>query len=371
MPNKKVKIAFVIYSLENGGAEKVFSNVINHINRNLFEPYLIVINLLNITVPIREDVEIINLNKKRTILSLFKLFKTIDKINPDVVISTLVQTNMIVGFLKLIYIVLHKNKKCKYILRETAIPSINFAYSRQPIWLTNVLIKNIYPFFNIIIAQSHDMANDLITNFAINKNLITIINNPLSLYANNEAFKKQSNDKIIFITVGNLRPEKGHIRVLEALSLLKDELTYEYWMVGDGKMRVEIEEAIEKYNLKNNVLMLGNQVNVLKYLQQADFFIQGSYSEGFPNSLLEANQVGLPIVAFDVLGGTKEIVKDGFNGFLVPDGDMGRYAETLLKAVFYPFDRKQIQQYIQDKFELSNIIKQYENTILSCVESME
>ena len=46
-------------------------------------------------------------------------------------------------------------------------------------------------------------------------------------------------------------------------------------------------------------------------------FLQGSYSEGFPNALLESCSVGVPVIAFNAPGGTKEIIDNGINGYIV------------------------------------------------------
>ena len=50
------------------------------------------------------------------------------------------------------------------------------------------------------------------------------------------------------------------------------------------------------------------QIKIIDYLSDSDFFIQGSYVEGFPNSVLESCSVGTPVIAFNCPGGTKEII---------------------------------------------------------------
>mgnify|MGYP000075575808 CR=1 FL=1 len=97
-------------------------------------------------------------------------------------------------------------------------------------------------------------------------------------------------------------------------------------IVGEGELRRELEEIIEKYDLKNYVSMLGQCNNVQERLNASDVFVQSSDYEGLPISGLEAMACGLPIISTKA-GGTVDIVKNGINGFLVDVGDEDELAQ--------------------------------------------
>jgi glycosyltransferase involved in cell wall biosynthesis len=116
-------------------------------------------------------------------------------------------------------------------------------------------------------------------------------------------------DEKIIIFVGRLIFAKG---VQDLLNATKDMQEVKVLIIGDGNH----SEYLKSMN--KNVLFLGrmNQEQIIKYLSIADIFVNPSYSEGLPTSVLEAGAIGLPIIATDV-GGTREIIDDGLNGFLI------------------------------------------------------
>ncbi|MEI6821264.1 MAG: glycosyltransferase [Bacteroidota bacterium] len=120
---------------------------------------------------------------------------------------------------------------------------------------------------------------------------------------------------LLIISVANLVPYKDYFTVLSALQKLK-KAGYEffYLILGDGEMKSLILKYIEKCELENNVIIMGNINNVSDYLRISDLFIHSSQGEGCSNAIIEAMACGLPILASDT-GGTSEIVKNHF-GYL-------------------------------------------------------
>jgi glycosyltransferase involved in cell wall biosynthesis len=92
--------------------------------------------------------------------------------------------------------------------------------------------------------------------------------------------------------------------------------------------------------------------------------LQGSYAEGFPNALLESCSVGTPVVAFEAPGGTKEIIQNGINGYLVKNEEELLSLLTNLELIL-KIKREEVIKSVAQKFDKETILNQYETLFLS------
>jgi glycosyltransferase involved in cell wall biosynthesis len=361
----RIKLLFVIFSLEKGGAEKIFSFLANNLDLSKFEIYFLTIKQSDKDeFVLNENIHHIKLNHSRVLFSMLNVYRAIRSIRPNVIISTLIPVNIIIGlFIKL---KLLKHTIC--ILRESSIPSVNGNFSKQKFFFYNFLISKLYKGFDAIVAQSQDMNTDLVSNYKINKDKVYVINNPFFQNfqgSQSNTLSNKSPDKKIIINIGNLREEKGHLRLLDAVAGLKGKVNFELWILGSGVMHDQIKQRIAVLGLENEVKLLGHKPNVFSFLSQADVLVQTSFYEGFPNVLLEALGLGIPVVAYDVLGGTKEIIINEFNGFLVSDDNIKCFQEAVLTTLFLPFDKQAIINNIETRFSAKAVISKYEKLILN------
>lgn len=112
--------------------------------------------------------------------------------------------------------------------------------------------------------------------------------------------------------VGRLIYAKGIQHLIEAV---KDKETT-IQIVGDGPYKKNLETLSKNLNVKTHFLGRKDQKEIVEILSKTDIFINPSYSEGLPTSVLEAGAIGLPIIATDV-GGTNEIIDNEINGLLI------------------------------------------------------
>jgi len=121
-----------------------------------------------------------------------------------------------------------------------------------------------------------------------------------------------------FISTSQLNADKGHDDVMRALAELKKQsLSFEYHIVGTGRIEAELKSLAASLDLQDRVFWHGFQKNVRSCLRRADVFLLPSRSEGLPNTLLEAMAEGLVCVARDV-GGVGEVWPHEAKEFLLP-----------------------------------------------------
>jgi glycosyltransferase involved in cell wall biosynthesis len=125
------------------------------------------------------------------------------------------------------------------------------------------------------------------------------------------------------ISVAVLRPEKGLDLMLAAHQLLLQPWPQlHYLIVGDGEQRAELEAASVQLGLAERVRFAGWRTDVPRLLGCADLFVLPSREDALlPAVLAEAMAGGLPVVA-SAVGGVSEMIEDGGNGLLVPQGDV-------------------------------------------------
>ena len=306
-----------------------------------------------------KDIKIIDFKTPRVRNALFKIIKVARKIQPDIIFSTQYHLNAALLLAKPFL-----PSKSKLIARETNIPSLREMKNKT---MYHYVYKRFYKYFDAIVCQSLGMHKDLYHNFNIPKNKLVIINNPIDCDFIQKKIdeKEDGHYKSNIVAVGStLGEQKGFERLIDSFSFIKDK-NIKLIILGEGPSRKKLQEKIDRADLQNQIHLVGLQKNVIKFFKKTDVFALSSFSEGFPNTMLEAGFCGIPTVAFNVEGGIKDIMIEGMNGFIIPDGELKLFAEALIKAINYPFDRDRIKNHIVKKFDIKIIIKHYESLFLS------
>ncbi len=126
-------------------------------------------------------------------------------------------------------------------------------------------------------------------------------------------------DPVVIITA-RLSPEKGHIDLFEAVSLLNARgCRVRVRCIGDGPFVEALERAIAQHSLVDQIEMLGPlpPLEVERELAEADVFCLPSSAEGLPVAIMEAMAVGVPVVT-TYISGIPELIRSGDTGWIVP-----------------------------------------------------
>lgn len=143
----------------------------------------------------------------------------------------------------------------------------------------------------------------------------------------------EGNGRVHALFMGTVGQRKGAFDLLEAMGQVPPDAGLDVTIAG-GEERVgdlaQASKRLQELNLQNRCHLSGIVKDEAKsrLFSQSQVFVLPSYNEGLPFAIIEAMAAGMAIVATPV-GGIPEVVKDGYNGFLVSPGDVPALAERL------------------------------------------
>ncbi len=328
--HRKVKhICCFIPSLHSGGAERVLTELVNHLSSKGYEvtfvtldnpkysPFYTVNNTVNL-------VQLDLIQEEGTFLQrAFYLMKRIQKLRrfiknlqPDVIISFIDIMN-ILALLATVFL------KIRVIVCERTNPR----YHKIPKfyqWLRTLT----YPFASKVVIQTHSAANFF----------SKCVQRPISIIPNvvrkpAEVIQTVSEKVQHIISVGRLSFEKDHNTLIRAFALLiQDAPHLKLTIYGEGPERKNLEPAIRDLGIEKSVKLPGAVQDLQSVFINADLFVFTSLYEGFPNALCEAMAVGLPVIASNCSGNV-DIIDDGTNGVFFPIGNVEKLYETMLQCI--------------------------------------
>ncbi|MBW4675085.1 MAG: glycosyltransferase family 4 protein [Desmonostoc geniculatum HA4340-LM1] len=363
-----MKITLIIHSLTYGGAERIMSIMANYWSAKGLQITLLTFNDNKIP-DFYLDSHIIYLplgiakKSPNVIIGIWNNFKririlrnSIINTNPDVVISFMSKINittlLATRWLKMPIIVSERSNPVK--------SSLDWNWQQLRQWT--------YLFADKIVFQTQ-RARDYFPSKLQNNSCI--IPNMVVL----PPIKKQSSEKFSaersLIAMGRFVPEKGFDLLLQAFAKLKDN--YPEWtltILGDGKLRPELESLRNQLGLGDRVHFPGMVNNTYAFLQEADFFIMSSRFEGFPNALCEAMACGLPVISTDCPSGPREIIRDGIDGILVPNEDVSALAAAMERLMSNEQERKSLAARapeITERFAVEKIMGMWEEVLTQVI----
>ncbi|MDB4970139.1 MAG: hypothetical protein JWN44_5828 [Myxococcales bacterium] len=165
--------------------------------------------------------------------------------------------------------------------------------------------------------------------------------------------------------VGSMHlPDKGHADLLEAAAILKARgIAAQYILVSDGGLRKDLEAKAQALGVADRVFFLGRRADVPSVLVRCDIVAHPSWSEGFPNAVLEAMCAARPVVATNI-GGIPEVMDDGVHGILIDAQKPAQLATALEKLIANPLAAHVMglhgRQHVEKVFSLDKMCRTVE-----------
>jgi len=138
---------------------------------------------------------------------------------------------------------------------------------------------------------------------------------------------------ILVGTIAAMANHKDYPNLLKAAKIVVEQQNdVTFCAVGDGPEREKILSLADELGLKSKFIFTGFRGDIGKFLKTFDIFVLASKKEGMGTSILDAQAVGLPVIACET-GGIPEIISHSKNGWLVPPKDEAKLAEAILLLV--------------------------------------
>lgn len=137
----------------------------------------------------------------------------------------------------------------------------------------------------------------------------------------------------VIISVGRLAPEKNHALLIRAFVKVRAAVRCKLMIVGSGELNHILHELSESLNVREDVMMLGQQENPFKFIARSKMLVLSSNFEGMPTSLIEAMTLGIPVVATDCEGCKEIIGRRNKAGIIVPRNDVAALADAILSLL--------------------------------------
>lgn len=375
------KVLFLIESLAGGGAEKVLTTLVQHIDKEKFDVTVCTISgggkyegvvrgsvrYKAILEPPSGDSPIANYFyqiKHHLVyrwLPLSWVYRWFIPQNNDIEIA------YVEGFAT--KLLSHSNNKKS---KKYAWVHIDLFHNHWTRSIYRSLQEEVeaYRQFHTIVGVSKTVVDAFRQEFPKVRIPTTVIYNPIDslsiLSLAQESIECSAGKGIRLVTIGRLERQKAYSRLLRIVNQLhKDGFKLELWVLGDGTEKKMLGEYIRENHLENVVTLLGFQTNPYKYLIRGDLFVCSSLAEGYSTAVTEALILGLPVITTDC-SGMAELLQNGECGVITENDEAALYEglKRLLadKSLLEHYRHKAIER--GKEFSIEHLMKPIETILM-------
>ncbi len=341
---RKRRIAFVINSLDGGGAERVLSILLGRYAAapdllDGAELHLVLLDTTEERYPVPESVVTHRLGSSGGLVGSIRLLAAaLRRIRPDASVSFLARSN------------------CANVLasRRLGIPCVvcerinTTSHHRAGLSgrINRAIIRLLYPRADLVLANSAGIRDDLAANYAVPRQRIGVIFNPFDLDAIGRLGAEAPSPALArpyMLGVGRLTRNKNFALLIRAFAAAG--VPGGLVLLGQGEDRDMLARLGAEAGLGGRLHLPGFVSNPYPLVRAASAFVSPSNAEGFPNAVAEAMALGVPVISTDCPSGPSELLEgtappgagvvQAKHGILVPVEDAAAMTEAI-RAVQAP-----------------------------------
>lgn len=360
-----MNILFFIPRMGSGGAERVISVLSNSfvekghtvhiaqlIQSESFYPLDERVTLSDMSISIRRTNQLVALwDQARFFFKGVRYIKReIKQKHPDVVIAFMRQSGIMMWVARMF------GCKTKLICSERNDPTAQNA-------LVRFIMRRVYKSSDLLVCQGQAVSDY----FSSVKNKV-VIPNPI----NGETLADRAEALVSrVVAVGRLDKQKNFELLIKSFASVQPNVPeYRLDIYGEGPQRNLLQNLIDSKNMQKHICLCGAKKNVQELIADAELFVMSSDYEGFPNALLEAMSIGLPVISTDFSTGIARELIESENGLIVPVGDQEAMTKAIAELLSDDERRARMGKCNRakcEKFYIPQIIEKWEDAIKSII----
>lgn len=329
-----MRLLIYIHSLENGGAERVVSNLANHwaaigwqltivtVATRASDFYMLDPAVERVCLDLADSRPNLLAGVVRTVRRVRGLRSVLLAVRPEVAISAMHTANVVLA------------------AAARGMPGLctigsehNFPPKAPMGILWETMRRHAYGRLSAVVALTQECAHWLALHTGA-RSVVVIPNAvtwPLPAHAPRvDPRTCCAPDRHVLLGVGRLSLEKNFAALVGAFGVLASRhAEWDLVILGEGPRRAALEAQVRDAGLQGRVFLPGRVGNPGEWYSHAALYAMSSDFEGFPNTLVEAMACGLPAVSFDCDTGPRDIIRHGLDGLLVPAGQAALFGAAL------------------------------------------
>ena len=311
-----MKVAFVINSLNKGGAERVVSLL----SQELSKQHEVFIILFDNSISYKYGGKVVDIKCTSVNGKIGKIFNVLKRRSRLKKIFDTEQFDKIFAFMESAYL--------PAIL--TGYPTIATVRNNIKVY-SKYITKYILPKAKKIVAVSKDIEKQL---NSLGMKHTKTIQNPIIIDNDYKIKEDLTQYKPFILAVGRLHEQKNFKLLIESFKNSKAKNELNLLIVGEGQKREELQELVNIYGLEKSIYLLGQKDNIKDYYLQCELFVLSSKYEGFPNVLVEALSNSCASISTNCPTGPSEIIVNNENGLLIQNENIDEMSKAIDRLYF-------------------------------------
>lgn len=352
--NNPRKILFCIDCLVRGGTELQVIGLIERLDPNKYQPYLLTIKPTEHSL-IPENCQHLewSVPKLFSFNGLKHLFKLISWLKQEriAIVQSYFQDSTLLAS----------------IAAKISGTSVRIACFRDMAFWNNSktekALTKVYPLMTGYISNAQAVSQHFAEQFVLNTEHMSVLPNGIDI--SKFTFVEHDAEITDICIVGNMtrQVKRTDLFIKAAAIVAKSYPEISWHIIGDGHLKAELQNLAKDLDVAEQVKFVGRIANVNEYMESMQLGVLCSDSEGLSNAILEYMLKGVVCIATDV-GGTPELISDNVTGCLVKPDNSEMIAERIIYLIKQPNDRKLMakaaRDFVENQYSWVNCLNEYD-----------